>query len=146
MTKLYHGGVAGLWVGAVIEPNMADHRYVDGCPQCAAHADGVHIHGYDPPTPEDWVYATTDREYARYYASRAVRGSLYVVNLEGDVEKSIEDPFPTWRGRRAIILRVPETKIVLTMKQRRKLFVRWGGTTEEFALLVSRIRIASQSS
>jgi hypothetical protein len=138
--KLYHGGVGGLWVGDAIEPNMGERRYVDGCPQCAAHAAGIHIHGYDPPTPEDWVYATTDREYARYYASRAIRGSLYVVRLEEDVEPSVEDPFPTWRGRRAIVLRVPEIRITLTMKQRRKLFMRWGGTAEEFNEMIRGLR------
>jgi len=136
VSKLYHGGVGGLVVGDTIEPNMAERRFVDGCPQCAAQAVGEHVHGFDPPTPEDWVYATTDREYARYYASRAVKGSLYVVDLEGDIEESIEDLFPTWRARRAVVRRVLEFRVTLTMRQRRKLFRRWGGTEAEFEALL----------
>ena len=37
------------------------------------------------------VFATTNRRYARWYASRAVRGDLYKVLLSGDVERSEED-------------------------------------------------------
>lgn len=130
--KLYHGGVGDLWVGDVIEPNMGHLRHVEGCSQCEAQAAGVFVDGFDPPTPPNWVYATTDREYARYHASRAYKGSLYVVDLEGDVEKSVEDPFPSWRGRRATVRGVLERNITLTMKQRKKLFCRWGGTGAEF--------------
>lgn len=137
MAKLYHGGVGGLWVGGVIEPDNAHMRHVEGCQQCAAQAAGVFVKGFDPPTPERWVYATTDREYARYYASRAVRGNLYVVALVGDVEESVEDPFPTWRGRQAVVRRVPEQSITLTMRQRRKLFLRWGGTAGEFDQMIA---------
>ena len=132
---LYHGGVAGYWIGDLLTPNNAEHRYVDGCQHCAAQREGRFL-VLDPPTPPDWVYATSDREYARFYASRAVRGSLYRVRLEGDVEPSIEDPFPTWRGRRAIILGVPEIRVTLTMRQRRKLWCRWGGTPEEFDQMI----------
>lgn len=136
MPKLYHGGVGGLWAGDVLVPGMSHARHVDGCAQCEAQASGKFVRGFDPPTPPAWVYATTDRDYARYYASRAVRGNLYEVELEGDVEESVEDPFPTWRGRRAVVLRVPELKITLSMKQRKKLWRRWGGTPEEFDQIV----------
>lgn len=136
---LYHGGVGGLWVGDVLKPGMAHLRHVDGCPQCAAQAAQEFVPGFDPPTPPNWVYATEDREYARYHASRAVKGSLYLVDLVGEVERSIEDPFPTWRARSAVILGVPDLKITLTMKQRKKLFRRWGGTAEEFDRMVSMV-------
>lgn len=139
---LYHGGVGGHWRGGVILPNMAAHRYVDGCAECAAQAAGKASGHMDPPTPPDWVYATADREYSRYYASRAMGGWLYKVRLEGDVGPSAEDPpqFPTWRGRRAVVLGVPERNITLTMAQRRRLYVRWGGTPEEFAEMVASVR------
>lgn len=135
---LWHGGVSGLWVGDVIVPNMAEHRYVDGCPHCARQRAGE-FGEFDPPTPPDWVYATRDRQYARYYASRAVNGALYKVRLEGDVEQSIEDFFPSWRGRRAVILGVPEPRVRLTMREREKLFCRWGGTREEFERMVAAV-------
>jgi len=132
---LFHGGVPGLWVGDVIVPNMAEHRYVDGCAHCEAQRAGGETE-IDPPTPPDWVYATSDLLYARYYASRAVRGTLYRVRLEGDIEPSTEDPFPTWRARRAVVVRVPERNVTLTWPERRRLFVRWGGTSEEFDAMV----------
>lgn len=139
---LYHGGVPGLWVGDVIRPNMAEHRHVDGCAVCRAQAEGRATgHGIDPQTPADWVYATADKPYARYYASRAVGGTLYRVQLVGDVEPSVEDPpyFPTWRGRSATVVAVLEYKIALTHKERRQLFRRWGGTDAEYAEMVASV-------
>jgi len=67
--NLYHVGVAGLAVGSVVLPNMAGHRHVEGCKQCEAQRDGTWVQGTDPGTPANWVYATSDRPYARYYAS-----------------------------------------------------------------------------
>lgn len=128
---LFHGGAAGLRPGDVIVPGMAEHRFVDGCEICAAHARGEST-TLDPLTPHDWVYATTDRPYARYYASRAVKGTLYRVRLEGDIEQSTEDEFPTWRARRGVVVSVLERRVQLTMRERRRLFIRWGGTPREF--------------
>jgi hypothetical protein len=83
------------------------------------------------------VYASTDKEYARFYASKALHGSLYLVSLDGNVEPSAEDPFPTWRGRRAIVLAVLQRSVVLTMGERRRLFRRWAGSDAEFADMVA---------
>lgn len=135
---LFHGGVGGLWPGNMILPDMAHGRYVDGCADCEAHRRGEH--GTDPLTPAGWVYASTDRPYARYYASRAVKGWLYEVELMGDVERSEEDLFPSWRARSAKVIRVIEKRVTLTMDERRALFVRWGGTEEEFRHMVNGIR------
>jgi hypothetical protein len=132
--KLYHGGVAGMRRGDLILPGMAEHRYVPGCPHCEAQRSGETT--VDPPTPPDWVYATHDWLYARYYASRAVRGTLYSVELIGDVESSTEDLIPTLRARSARVLRVLERRIVLTMHERRSLFLRLGGTDSEFDEMV----------
>lgn len=128
--KLYHGGVSGLRRGDIIRPDMAEHRYVPGCPHCEAQRRGETL--IDPPTPKEWVYATHDWLYARYYASRAVRGSLYVVEPVGDFEPSDEDLIPTIRARALRVLRVMERNIVLTMKERRCNFKRLGGTDSEF--------------
>jgi hypothetical protein len=133
---LFHGGVPGRKVGDVLLPGMAEHRYVEGCACCEAHRDG--LPAFDPATPLEWVYACADRPYARFYASRAVRGTLYRVRLEGDVERSAEDPawFWAYRGRQARVVAVLETNVVLTMTERQKLFVRWGGSREEFDQMV----------
>lgn len=135
--KLFHGGVGDLWPNSIIKPNMAHARYLDGCPTCELQKSGRAGHvGLDPETPHDFVYGTSDREYARYYASRANKGWLYEIELSDPVQKSIEDPFPTWRSSSGRIIRVIEKRITLTMTERRELFLRWGGTEFEFAAMV----------
>lgn len=121
---LFHGGVAGLTPGEILRPDMAHHRYVDGCAICEAHARGEQT-ALDPRTPEGWVYATSDRPYARYYASRAVNGWLYRVRLLPPIEISAEDSFPTWRAPAAEVVAVLERAVRLTMKDRRRLGERW---------------------
>lgn len=131
--RFYHGGVGGLRFGQEILPDMAEHRYVEGCPCCEAQKRGkTEAPFHDPPTPKGWVYGTTNKLYARYYASRAWKGSLYRIQLVGNVERSTEDHFPTWRGRAAKVVKVMERGILLTHKQRLDLYIRWGGTKEEF--------------
>lgn len=132
---LFHGGIAGLKPGDIIRPNQGHRKHVAGCPVCAAHAAG-HATEVDPLTPEGWVYATKDLPYARHYASKA-RGDLYRVQLVGDVERSTEDHFPTWRARRARVLSVAQRNVTLTMPERQRLFIRWGGTAEEFTAMCS---------
>lgn len=134
--RLWHGGAAGLQPGDTITP---DHeRHTDGCPICAARADGTAT--IDPATPEGWVYATDHRMYARYYASLVGRGTLYRVELSGDIGRSTEDHFPTWRARQATVIHVVEPYITLTMKERHRLFREWGGTELEWRSLVHTIR------
>jgi len=94
----------------------------------------------DPPTPEGWVYATDHRQYARYHASLAGRGTLYRVELVGDIEPSTEDHFPSWRARQAVIVAVTERYILLTMKERRRLFLDWGGSELEWVQLIRSVR------
>lgn len=138
---LYHGGMPGLWVGDIIYPGQAERRYVHDCPTCRAQQAGHAHHGMDPATPPEWVYATSDRVYARYYASRALGGTLYRVQLEGDIEPSMEDPpqFPTWRGRQARVVAVLDRRIQLTHTERRSLFIRWGGTADEYADMIQTV-------
>lgn len=143
MTALFHGGVADLWKNSTLLPNMASRRYHEGCVECAAQRSGEAVAlGFDPPTPHGFIYATTDVEYARYYASRAGSGWLYEVTLDPPIVESTEDPFPTWRAPQGRIVRVLEKRITLTMKERRDLFVRWGGNDEEFDKMVAGVRNA----
>lgn len=142
--KLYHGGAKGLWRGDLILPDMVEHRCVDGCPVCEAHRRGDH-HPLDPATPPGRVFATTNRRYARFYASRAVGGDLYQVELVGDAQASTTDPFPSWSAPSARVLRVLERDVVLTMRERRDLFRRWGGTPEEFEAMLRQIEALFRS-
>ncbi len=130
---LFHGGVAGRKVGDLLLPGMAEHRYVPGCKHCEDQRNGI-LTNIDPPTPPDWVYACADKPYARWYASRAVHGSLYRVRLEGEVERSAEDPPWSWtyRGRAARVIAVLERNILLTHDERWRLFRRFGGTRSQF--------------
>lgn len=126
---LYHGGAKRLWRGDIVTP---DHtRCVEGCPTCEARRRGSDA-GLEPATPGGWVYGTTNRRYARFYASMAVGGDLYKIELIGEFEPSTEDHFPSWRARTARVIRVIERRIILTMRERRDLFKRWGGTDQEF--------------
>jgi hypothetical protein len=138
--RLYHGGVAGLRQGDLIEPGHAASRYVAGCPTCEAHAAGEHRE-LDPRTPDGRVYCTTDREYARYYASRAVRGWLYSVTPTGPLHEAAEgDLGPTWWSEHPLRVRgVIDRAVRLTDRQRRRLFVRWGGSEREWAALLSEV-------
>lgn len=138
--QLFHGGVPGRKVGDLLLPNMAEHRYIEGCTHCEAQRKGAPALG-DPATPPEWVYACADRPYARFYASRAVGGTLYRVRLEGDVERSEEDPEWAWayRGRTARVVAVLERNITLSMRERKKLWNRWGGTGAEFEQMVREV-------
>lgn len=133
---LFHGGLPGMRVGDTVEPDRMTHRHVEGCAFCAAQAEGSAL--ADPATPAGWVYACNDKPYARFYASRAVLGTLYRVRLVGDVEPSLEDP-PwawAWRARSAVVLAVLENNVVLTMEERWRYFRRFGGTRPEFEAMV----------
>jgi hypothetical protein len=129
MPRLWHGGVPGLKVGDLIQPGH-ERKAKDGCPICEARAaeaaggprpviDGLSQH-------RDGVYLTTDREYARHYASLWGRGDLYRVEPVGDPVRSTEDTIETYVADAARVLAVYERAVLLTMKQRRHLFRRWG--------------------
>lgn len=131
---LWHGGAKGLIRGDTIDPDMAHTRYVEGCACCEDHKRREKT--VDPATPDGWVYATSHRLYGRYYASRAVGGDLYKVRLKGEIEQSTEDHFPTWRARAAVVEKVVARNIILSMRERRNLFLKWGGTIGEFENMV----------
>ena len=127
--RYFNGGIPGLKPGDLITPHPPN--VVDGCAICAAKAAGQQpfVEGLgivDPLTGRpDRVYITSDREYARFYASKHPRGDLYVVEPEGDVEPSTEDHFPTWSVPAARVRSVYDRYVLLTPKQRRQLLRRW---------------------
>lgn len=83
---------------------------------CESGADDNH-----EPTK---VFVTRNREYARYYASRAVGGDLYVVKPMGAMIPSDNDfdAAPTWMCDRALIVSVYDRNVYLTRQQRWRVF------------------------
>lgn len=126
--RYFNGGVPGLAPGDLITPSPP--HVVDGCKVCEARAQGLTAtvggKAVDPPTGRpDRVYITTDRDYARFYASRYWYGDLYTVEPAGEPQPSTEDPFPTWCLTSARVVSVYTRAVLLTPGQRRSLLHRW---------------------
>jgi hypothetical protein len=127
--RYFHGGYPGLKPGQLITPHPPN--VVDGCAICAAKAAGQQpeVPGLgiiDPLTDRpDRIYITTDREYARFYASKYPRGDLYTVEPVGDLEPSAEDHFPSWTVPAARVRHIYDRYVQLTPGQRRSLLRRW---------------------
>lgn len=137
--RLWHGGVPGLRPGDVVV--AGERHYVDGCAVCEAKQRGESS-VVDPINQhEDRVYVTSDREYARFYASKYPRGDLYTVEAVGDLVESEEDPFPTWHVEGARVVSVYATYVCLTDGQRRSLLNRWRRVDEEAGVRVFRPRM-----
>lgn len=126
--RLWHGGIPGLRPGDLIRPGDARPHH-DGCPYCEARAneaEGGERPALDPlALHPDRVYLTTDREYARFYASLYGRGDLYRVDPIGDPIPSTEDTIPTWHSEAARVTAVYTRAVLLTWTQRRALNRRW---------------------
>lgn len=119
-------------VGDLLVPG--ERHYEDGCPVCVAKREGrtFMLNGMpvDPMNRhEDRVYVTTDREYARFYASKYPTGDLYRVEPPDDVldmlDVGSEDPFPTWALPSVRVVAVYERAVRLTHRQRVTLLERW---------------------
>lgn len=129
MERLFHGGIPGHKPGDLITPHPPN--VVDGCDICAAKAAGRQpvVEGLgvvDPITERpDRVYVTTDREYARFYASKYPLGDLYTVEPVGELEPSTEDHFPSWTVAAARVVSVYDRAVRLTPHRRRTLLRRW---------------------
>jgi hypothetical protein len=131
MNRYFHGGIPDLKPGDLITPHPP--KIVDDCPICVARAAGqtavINGEPVDPATGRpDRVYITTDREYARFYASKFWQGDLYVVEPVGHLEPSTEDRFPSWTCEAARVRTVYQRCVLLTPKQRRALLKRWTAT------------------
>jgi hypothetical protein len=129
--RLWHGGVPGLRAGDVLTGGNS-RRLIEGCAICEARSAGqtANVAGnpIDPPSARpDRLYVTTDRDYARHYASLYGRGDLYRVEPVdvGDLEPSAEDHFPTWTTAAARVLAVYDRAVRLTPGQRRALWRAW---------------------
>ncbi|MCI3271425.1 hypothetical protein [Streptomyces cylindrosporus] len=129
MTRYFHGGIPDLKPGDLITPHAPN--VVDGCAICAAKAAGQQpvVEGLgvvDPLTERtDRVYVTSDREYARFYASKYPLGDLYVIQPVGELEPSMEDHFPSWTVLAARVVSVYDRAVRLTPHRRRTLLRRW---------------------
>ena len=124
--RLFHGGVPGLRPGDLIEPGH-ERRAHDGCPWCEARARGEAHVGLDGPSEHrDRVYATTNRLYAKYYASLWGRGDLYRVDPVGTAERSTEDTIESWHAPAFRVVAVLDRAVLLTVSERRRLFREWG--------------------
>ncbi|WP_324787068.1 hypothetical protein [Streptomyces sp. H51] len=127
--RYFHGGVPGLKPGDLLTSHPP--YVVAGCTVCRAGAQGQTAtmgdgQAVDPSTGRpDRVYITTDREYARFYASRYWYGDLYTVEPVGELELSAEDPWPTWCVPAARVVSVYTRAVQLTPHQRRTLMRRW---------------------
>lgn len=130
MKWYWHGGVPGLSPGDLLQPGYPRQLH-DGCEFCAARANGMAVLGpdgipIDPPSKHgDRIYVTTDKAYARFYASLYGRGDLYKVRPIGTSMRSAEDRFPTWVIEAGEIIEVVERSVLLTTTQRSKLNARW---------------------
>lgn len=124
--RLFHGGVPDLRVGDLIVPGR-ERRHHDGCPWCEARNQGEAHLGMDGPSQHvDRVYLTSNRLYAKYYASLWGRGDLYQVEPVGEVEKSTEDTVETFMAAAARVVAVLDRAVLLTMSERRRLDREWG--------------------
>lgn len=121
--RLFHGGVPDLRVGDVLLPGH-ERRHHEGCPWCEARRDGDAHLGIDPLPAHPAVYATTNRLYARHYASLWGYGDLYRVEL-ANPERSTEDTVESWRGAQATVLAVIDRAVLLTHGERRRLGRLW---------------------
>lgn len=114
--RYFHGGVPGLRPGDLLEPQPLGEgaHLVDGCPTCEARKTGQQL-----PTDEldpAMIYVTTDREYARLYASGYPRGALYVVDPVGELTPS-PDPVPSWGCPAARVTAVYDAYVVMTERE-----------------------------
>lgn len=124
--RLWHGGIPGLKPGDLIQPvTDGQRRAHDGCPTCRARNSGQPATHDPAPARPDRVYLTSDRLYARYYASLTGRGDLYVAEPVGGLEPSTEDHFPTWTAPQARVILVYDRAVTLAMGERRRLLRRW---------------------
>jgi hypothetical protein len=126
----------GLAPGDRIQPGNTHLRAHEGCPTCEVRSRGEHG-PLEPATPPDRVYGTTDRQYARFYASQAGLGWLYRVRPIGDLHESTEDHFPSFWAAEFEVVSILERAVRLTMRERRRLFIRWGGNDAEWRAVLS---------
>lgn len=137
MTRYWHGGIPGLRVGELIEPGH-ERAIKDGCPICEGRVTTFIVPPFDearkagtaaidaPSAHADRIYITTDRLYAKHYASLYGRGDLYRVEPIGDLLRSTEDSYETYAVTAARVVSVYDRAVLLTWSERRRLYREWG--------------------
>lgn len=125
MTALYHGGIPGKLVGDLIEPGH-ERRTHDGCPWCEARAaGGAYLNSDGPSLRIGQVYATTNRLYAKHYASLWGYGDLYRVEPRGELTRSNEDSVETFTAPGFEVVSIYQRAVLLTWSERRRLGREW---------------------
>lgn len=122
--RYYHGGVDGLNVGDLLIPGQ-QRKHHDGCPWCEARLKGEAHLGLDPLSQREAVYFTTDKLYAKHYASLYGAGDLYRVEPVGEAQRSTEDSYESYTAGQARVVQVIERAVRLSDKERRKLHRDW---------------------
>lgn len=122
--RLFHGGIDGLRPGDLIEPGHRRKHHA-GCPWCQARAAGGAHLGMDPLAEAGRVYCTTNRVYAKHYASLWGRGDLYAVEPVDWMVTSTEDTIESFKAPALRVLAVLERAVLLTMSERRRLYREW---------------------
>jgi hypothetical protein len=124
--RLFHGGKPGLNVGDIIEPGHQRMAH-PGCPWCEARANGKAHLGMDGPSEDaDRVYCTTNRLYAKHYASLWGRGDLYRVEPVGELVPSTEDTVESFKAPALRVVAIYDRAVQLTTTERRRLYREWG--------------------
>lgn len=122
--RYFHGGVDGLKPGDLLIPGQG-RKHHDGCPWCEARAKGEAHLGMDPLAQREAVYFTTDKLYAKHYASLYGAGDLYRVEPVGEALPSEEDSYETYTAPTVRVVGVVERAVRLTHKERRRLARDW---------------------
>lgn len=120
----FHGGKDGLKPGDLLVPGE-QRKHHDGCPWCEARAKGEAHLGMDGPSQIEGIYFTTDKLYAKHYASLYGAGDLYRVEPVGQAQRSEEDSYETWAAPEVRVVAVVERAVRLTGKERRRLAREW---------------------
>ena len=128
--RYWHGGMPGLRVGDLIEPGL-ERATRDDCPICDARRVGASLAAGNaiidaPSAHRDRIYITTDRLYAKHYASLYGRGDLYRVEPISDLLRSTEDSYETYAVTAARVVSVYDRAVLLTWSERRRLYREWG--------------------
>lgn len=128
--RYWHGGMPGLRVGDLIEPGH-ERATRDDCPICDARRVGASLAAGNaiidaPSAHRDRIYITTDRLYAKHYASLYGRGDLYRVEPIGDLLRPTEDSYETYAVTAARVVSVYDRAVLLTWSERRRLYREWG--------------------
>ena len=120
----FHGGVPGLKPGDILKPGH-ERKHHDGCPWCEAREQGEAYLGLDGPSQQPAVYATTNKLYAKFYASLYGRGDLYRVTPVGDAHRSDEDTIESYFAPQWRVESVLDRAVLLTNRERRRLNRQW---------------------